>query len=94
MGKLKNHYLNDEELTLSPLQLGDLMDGSVCVEAWCSRCGHYQMIEPSHLVKRLGARVSVPEIGVYMECEICNSKDIAARPIFMEPEPLMMMAAG
>lgn len=78
MGKLKNHYLLTEDQALNPLQLGELIGQPACVEAWCNRCGHHQMIEPEHLVKRLGPHVRVPEIGVYMECESCNSKDIAA----------------
>ena len=93
MVKLKNHYLIDQEQALSPLQLGDLMDHSACVEAWCNRCGHYQVLAPEHLIKRLVPQIRIPEIGVYMECESCSSKDIAARPVYMEPEPLMMMAA-
>jgi len=93
MGKLKNHYLLTEDQALSHLQLGELIDQSACVEAWCNRCGHLQMMEPEHLVKRLGPQVRVPEIGVYMECESCSSKDIAARPVWMEPEMTMLMAA-
>ncbi len=93
MGKLKNHLLFDEDQALCAIQLGDLTDGSAQVEAWCNRCGHYRMMAPEHLIKRLGPQVRVPEIGVHMECESCNSKDIAARPVWSEPAPFLMMAA-
>ncbi|MDE0992350.1 MAG: hypothetical protein OSA23_04085 [Rhodospirillales bacterium] len=93
MGKLKNHYLVHQEQTLSSPQLGELMDQSARVEAWCNRCGHYQMMDPEHLINSLGPRVRVPEIGVYMECESCSSKDIAARPAYPEHNHLMLMAA-
>lgn len=92
MGKLKNQYLIDEELALSPLQLGELMNQSARIEVWCNRCGHYQVMSPEHLVKRLGPHVRVPEIGVHMECESCSSKDLASRPAWIEPEPMMMAA--
>ncbi len=93
MGKLKNQYLLTEDLALSPLQLGELIGQPACVEAWCNRCGHLQMLDAEHLVKRLGPQVRVPEIGVHMECECCSSKDIAARPVWMEPVMPMVMAA-
>jgi len=93
MGKLKNHFLLGEEQALNTVQLGDLSSSSAQVEAWCNRCGHYRMMDPEHLIKRLGPQVRVPEIGVHMECESCCSKDIAARPYWSEPEPFIMMAA-
>lgn len=93
MGKLKNHFLQVEDQALCPVRLDDLKDAAAHVEAWCNRCGHYRTMEPEHLVKRLGPHVCVSEIGVHMECESCNSKDIAARPVWPEPMPFMMMAA-
>ncbi|NQV99779.1 MAG: hypothetical protein HQ483_08785 [Rhodospirillales bacterium] len=93
MGKLKNHYLQNEDQSLAAIKLGELTDLSAQIEAWCNRCGHYRMMAPEHLINRLGPLISVPEIGVHMECESCNSKDLAARPVWLEPMPLMMMAA-
>lgn len=93
MGKLKNHFLEVEEQALCTVMLGDLTNAEAHVEAWCNRCGHYRSMEPEHLIKRLGPQVRVPEIGVHMECESCSSKDIAARPVWPEPMPFMMMAA-
>ncbi len=93
MGKLKNHFIEAEEQPAGAVKLGDLPAAEAQVEAWCNRCGHYRTLEPNHLIKRLGPQISVPEIGVYMECESCSSKDIAARPIWPEHPPFMMMAA-
>ncbi|WP_417382826.1 hypothetical protein [Gimesia sp.] len=93
MGKLKNHFLQAEEQAINPVKLGDLTSADAHVEAWCNRCGHYQTLAPEHLIKRLGPQVSVPEIGVHMECGSCGSKDIAARPVWPTALPFMMMAA-
>jgi len=93
MGKLKDHFLQAEDRSLETIKLGDLTHVSAQIEAWCNRCGHYRMMEPEHLISRLGPQVRVPEIGVYMECESCHSKDIAARPIWSDPLPFLMMAA-
>ena len=93
MGKFKNHYLVSQDQALRSPQLGELVDQSVQVEAWCNWCGHYKMMDPVHLIDRLGPQIHVPEIGVYVECESCNSKNIAARPAYSEYNNLILAAA-
>jgi hypothetical protein len=51
------------------------------------------MMDPVHLIDRLGPQIHVPEIGVYVECESCNSKNIAARPAYSEYNNLILAAA-
>ena len=93
MGKFKNHYLVSQDQALRSPQLGELVDQSVQIEAWCNWCGHYKMMDPQHLINRLGPQIHVPEIGVYMECERCGSKNIAARPAYSEFNHLLWAAA-
>jgi hypothetical protein len=93
MGKFKNHCLVSQDQALRSPQLGELMGQSVQVEAWCNWCGHYRMMDPEHLINRLGPQIRVPEIGVYIECESCSSKNIAARPAYTEYNHFILAAA-
>ena len=93
MGKFKNHHLVSQDQALRSPQLGELIDQSIQVEAWCGWCGHYKIMSPEHLINRLGPQILVPEIGVYIECESCSSKNIAARPASSEYNHLILAAA-
>lgn len=69
-----------QETGSQPVLLGDLAQAGLDVFCWCNRCAHNAVVETAPLIRRLGSRMPVPEVGTRMRCTGCGAHDIATRP--------------
>lgn len=79
MGRLKHHTINSQA-EFNPVTLDILITQNLNVFCWCHACGHNADISAEHFVKRFGADYPVPELGVYLRCSQCQSKNVMTRP--------------
>lgn len=79
MGRIKDKEIQRQQPS-QPVSLNDLIEQNLAVFCWCNRCGHNADIAPQTLTRRFGHAFAVPELGGYLRCSHCQSKDVTTRP--------------
>lgn len=79
MGRLK-HQHDIAETAYKPVTLHSLMMQNMAVFCWCHSCGHNADITADLFLTRFGKEFPVPELGVYLRCSKCCSKNVMTRP--------------
>ena len=79
MGRVKHQEIK-AEAAFSPVTLQDLIAENMAVFCWCHSCGHNAEVKADLFVPRFGKHYPVPELGVYVKCSKCRSKNVMTRP--------------
>lgn len=79
MGRIKQKAI-ETDTALPPVTLDWLSSQNMAVFCWCNGCGHNAEIPAEHFIERFGKTYPVPELGIYLRCSHCQSKNISTRP--------------
>ncbi|MEM7168939.1 MAG: hypothetical protein AAF530_02140 [Pseudomonadota bacterium] len=80
MSGFKRQILKSEDQKLKAATLGELAAESIAIFCWCNRCQHNAVLPVERLISELGPAQPVPDVGCYLRCQNCGSKDVATRP--------------
>lgn len=80
MAGIKRRLLEAEERRRPGPALGQWAAAGVGLACLCHRCGHEAAFDPATLLAWFGPQLPVAEIGLYLRCPGCGTRDVATCP--------------